>query len=96
MIISLTATGRQFDDKARAARMIVLDPDAPFVVGDDVAHYRKPKTCASVARRKFRQEQFIAVARVDAVTLCRRRSIALHRWLSESSFQLRSVSHKII
>jgi hypothetical protein len=52
----------------RAARLIVFDPNAVFVAGDDLAFDREPKPGGSRANRELRKEEFVAVAAAYAVT----------------------------
>lgn len=47
---SFRAAGGELDDKARALRFVVLDPDSALVVGDDVADYCQSQARAPVAR----------------------------------------------
>src|SRR5262245_61450028 len=47
--------------------MIVLRPDCPFVIPDDVTDYRQAQTGAPVARRKLWQKEFVSVAQSDPV-----------------------------
>lgn len=65
---SLAAAHGKLDDEARATGLIVFNPDPAFVIGDDVAHDRKPQPGASRAGRELRQEEFVAISAAYPMT----------------------------